>query len=88
LTDIIGGTKMSTKKNPEADLEQKRGLFFQIGLIVSLLVALLAFNIEMPQTRTETVVVKVLGLEICSPQKTTPPKVDNNIDTLPHSKKN
>jgi hypothetical protein len=60
---------MSTKKNPEADLEQKRGLFFQIGLIVSLLVALLAFNIEMPQTRTETVVVKVLGLEICSPQK-------------------
>lgn len=79
---------MSTKKNPEADLEQKRGLFFQIGLAVSLLVALLAFNIEMPTARTETIVVKVLGLEVRSPQKTTPPNVDNNTDTLLHSKKN
>lgn len=35
---------MEPKKTPKADLENKRGLFIQIGLLVSLGVILLAFN--------------------------------------------
>lgn len=35
---------MEPKKNPEANLERKRGLFLQIGLVVSLLIVLGAFE--------------------------------------------
>ncbi len=35
---------MEPKKTPKADLENKRGLFIQIGLLVSLGIILLAFN--------------------------------------------
>ena len=35
---------MELKKTPKADLENKRGLFLQIGLFVSLGIILLAFN--------------------------------------------
>ena len=35
---------MEIKKNPEADLENKKGIFFQIGLIVALLVIFVAFE--------------------------------------------
>ncbi len=35
---------MEIKKSPKADLENKRGLFLEIGLAVSLLVVILAFN--------------------------------------------
>ena len=35
---------MEPKKNPKADLEKKRGLYFQIGLAVTLLVVLGAFE--------------------------------------------
>lgn len=36
---------MRLKKNPDADLENKRGLFFEIGLLVILLLTLLVFGI-------------------------------------------
>ncbi len=39
---------MEVKKNPNYDLEKKRGLFLQIGLFVSLLVVLMAFEYESP----------------------------------------
>ncbi len=39
---------MEVKKNPEYDLEKKRGLFLQIGLFVSLLVVLMAFEYKSP----------------------------------------
>ena len=35
---------MEAKKNPEVNLERKRGLFLQIGLVVSLLLILVAFE--------------------------------------------
>jgi len=35
---------MEPKKNPEISLEKKKGLFFQIGLILSLVIVLVAFE--------------------------------------------
>ena len=35
---------MKPKKNPEISLEKKKGLFFQIGLIVTLIVVIVAFE--------------------------------------------
>jgi protein TonB len=35
---------MEPKKNPEISLEKKKGLFFQIGLVVTLIVVLVAFE--------------------------------------------
>ena len=35
---------MDLKKNPEVNLEHKKGLFLQIGLVVSLLLVLAAFE--------------------------------------------
>ena len=35
---------MEIKKNPEVDLENKKGIFFQVGLIVALLVVFVAFE--------------------------------------------
>ena len=35
---------MDVKKNPEVNLERKKGLFLQIGLVVSLLLVLVAFE--------------------------------------------
>jgi len=47
---------MDPKKNPEKDLEKKRGLFLQIGLIISLLIVLVTF-----EYRTYEKVVSSLG---------------------------
>ena len=35
---------MEIKKSPKADLEKKKGLFLEIGLIVTLLVVIFAFE--------------------------------------------
>lgn len=37
---------MELKKNPKADLENRRGLYLEIGLVVILVAALVAFNIK------------------------------------------
>ena len=37
---------MKPKKNPEVSLENKKGLFLQIGLVISLLIVLAAFKWE------------------------------------------
>lgn len=37
---------MEAKKSPKADLENRKGLYLEIGLVVILAVALLAFNIK------------------------------------------
>ena len=47
---------MEPKKNPKVDLEKKRGLFMQIGLAISLLIVLGAF-----EYRTYEKVVASLG---------------------------
>ncbi|MCR4658914.1 MAG: energy transducer TonB [Bacteroidales bacterium] len=37
---------MEAKKSPKADLENRRGLYLEIGLAVTLLIALVAFNVK------------------------------------------
>lgn len=37
---------MELKKNPKADLEKRRGLYLEIGLVVALIAALVAFNVK------------------------------------------
>ena len=37
---------MEAKKSPKADLEKRRGLFLEIGLVVILAAALVAFNVR------------------------------------------
>ncbi len=37
---------MELKKNPKADLENRRGLYLEIGLVVALVAALVAFNVK------------------------------------------
>jgi len=37
---------MEAKKNPKADLENKKGLFLEVGLVVILVIALVAFNMK------------------------------------------
>lgn len=37
---------MEAKKSPKADLEKQRGLYLEIGLAVTLLIALVAFNVK------------------------------------------
>ncbi len=37
---------MELKKNPKADLEKRRGLYLEIGLVVTLVAALVAFNVK------------------------------------------
>lgn len=51
-------------KNPEADLERKRGLFFQIGLTIALAVALLVINFESAIPEKEETTTEISGLEV------------------------
>ena len=37
---------MELKKNPKADLEKRRGLYLEIGLVVILAASLIAFNVK------------------------------------------
>ena len=37
---------MELKKNPQADLEKRRGLYLEIGLVVILAASLIAFNVK------------------------------------------
>ena len=39
---------MISYKTPQADLESKRGLFFEVGLVISLLIIFLVFQIKRP----------------------------------------
>ena len=47
---------MKLKKTKQKDLETKKGLFFQIGLIASLLMVLLAFQYKSPTNRIPVLV--------------------------------
>ncbi|MCB8963860.1 MAG: energy transducer TonB [Bacteroidales bacterium] len=50
---------MELKKSPKADLENKKSIFFEIGLAVTLLIVLLAFE----WTSTETVNVEIAQVQ-------------------------
>ena len=46
---------MEIKKNPKADLKNKRGLLLEIGLVVSLLLVIAAFEYTPEEKRIEKV---------------------------------
>ncbi|MBR4325643.1 MAG: hypothetical protein IKP73_08980 [Bacteroidales bacterium] len=53
-----------TRKTPNADLEGKRSIFFQVGLAIALLIAFLVVNYKQPKNYVEPVTVKVTGLQV------------------------
>ena len=67
---------MELKKNPEADLEKKRSVFLQVGIITALAVVLLAFEYTVYDEK-ETVLgslnLDLLEEEIIPVTQVTPP---------------
>ena len=47
---------MELKKNPKADLEKRRGLYLEIGLVVILAASLVAFNIKSYDAEETTII--------------------------------
>lgn len=69
---------MEAKKTPRADLENRRGLFLEIGLAVILAAALVAFNIksydkEVKEVSTRTADVEIDADIIQTAEETPPP---------------
>lgn len=54
---------MELKKNPKADLEKRRGLYLEIGLVVALVAALVAFNVKSYDREVKDVVDRDAVLE-------------------------
>lgn len=67
---------MKPKKTPKADLRNKRGLFLEIGLILSLLAAILFFRWSWPESphRPGIVVVNPIDIMELPPIPVEPPK--------------
>ena len=51
---------MEVKKNPKFDLEKRRGMFLQIGFLVSFLIVLAAFEYKTPVEKTQELAFEVL----------------------------
>lgn len=69
---------MELKKNPKADLENRRGLYLEIGLVVALVASLVAFNIksydkEMKDTFQRDAIVDDEDIVIQTAEDTPPP---------------
>lgn len=45
-SNLLNNKYMDSKKSPSADLEKRKGLFLEIGLVAALAIALVAFNIK------------------------------------------
>lgn len=82
---------MNTKKSPPQDLENKKVLFFKIGLVLSLLLVLLAFEYKKTQRvvydpyRGYDVTVDIDIIDITLPKPPEPPPAPEpfEITTLP-----
>lgn len=55
---------MEAKKTPKADLENRKGLFFEIGLVVTLAACLVAFNVRQYEKEIKEVNTRVADIEI------------------------
>ena len=69
---------MEVKKNPNADLEKKKGLYLEIGLVVALTIALVAFNIksydiEQVEVSQRTAIDEIEDVIIQTSEDTPPP---------------
>jgi len=84
---------MELKKNPNVDLEKLKGVFFPVGLIVSLAAILIAFNITAKETgvedlgkvedmKFEEMDVPVTRVKPPPPQKAPPPKQVAEVLTI------
>ena len=71
---------MKTKKNPKADLEKMRTLFFQFGLLFTLSALLLAFNWK-SQDKSAEALLLTSGTEIVDVQ--IPVTIQEKTDVLP-----
>lgn len=54
---------MELKKNPKADLENRRGLYLEIGLVVILVAALVAFNVKSYDKEEKEMIERVASEE-------------------------
>lgn len=76
---------METKKHPKADIRDKRHLFFNIGLSISLLMAIFAFEYESPVTnfdvdwRTAKDIFDEPPIPITTITPPPPPKIINPV---------
>lgn len=69
---------MELKKNPKADLENRRGLYLEIGLVVVMVAALVAFNVksydqEQVEVTQRTAIDEIEDLVIQTPPEELPP---------------
>ncbi len=69
---------MELKKNPKADLENRRGLYLEIGLVVVMVAALVAFNVksydqEQVEVTQRTAIDEIEDLVIQTQQEELPP---------------
>ena len=53
---------MEVKKNPKVDLENKKGIYLEIGMILSLALCIVAFSVG--QTKKTIEIVTVSGPEV------------------------
>lgn len=76
---------MEAKKSPKADLEKKKGLFLEIGLVATLAIVLLAFNIksydqeEVEQVQTAVVDIEDIDVQITDPNEPPPPPPEPEV---------
>ena len=82
---------MEAKKTKRANLENKRWMFFQAGMIISLALVLLAFNYKssmsensdfITKTRLEDVLEEIVITRMDEPKVTTPPPSPVDITKL------
>lgn len=75
---------MELKKNPKADLEKRRGLYLEIGLVVILAASLVAFEVKSYDSEEETafqrevieeVEEQIIQTDIVEPPPPPPPEV-------------
>jgi len=69
---------MELKKNPKADLENRRGLYLEIGLVVVMVAALVAFNVksydqDQVEVTQRTAIDEIEDLVIQTQQEELPP---------------
>ena len=70
---------MEAKKSPKADLEKRRGMYLEIGLVVILAAALVAFNVRSYDNEVKEVSQRTAASEIddviiqTKPEETPPP---------------
>ena len=85
---------MELKKNPKADLEKRRGLYLEIGLVVILVAALVAFNVKsydkeekeqverMASEEIEDVVIQTQQEELPPPPPPEAPEVTTEFEIV------